>query len=372
MDRDHERNHHDEQAPGLQELRASNELFYRTFSVSPASIAIATLDDGRFIAVNDGFHDLFGYEPEEVIGRTPEELDIDTDADARRQIYERLRDGEVLRWKDHRIRTKSGEIRDVIGSYVPLEVEGRTCAMYKLVDLTPLRRLEREVLEAEDQVQRRVGLDLHDDLGSLLTGLSLLSQMLAAQLEQAERLEGAALAEAAIRARRIATESKGAYEQARQLVRGYLPLTLTQRGLAGALDELARRTDALKDLSCTFAAEAGVDVDPAETAGHLYRIAQEAINNAVRHSNATRIALTLRQDPDGTLHLRIEDNGDGLPEERLGESPEQSEGSGLRSMFYRTRLIRARLSFEEAAGGGTAVECVLPMPGASGVHDTSD
>lgn len=340
-----------EQHRALEHFEKSNALFFEVFTTSPASNAILDLDEKRFIAVNDGFLHLFGYERGEVIGRTVDELQIEVDDRDREVLYRQLRGGERVRWREGRVRTKTGEVRDVIGSYSLVKVERTAYAVYKLVDITSIRRLEKEVLEANDQVQRRIAQDLHDGLGGSFTQVSLKSQLLAAKLKKKGELEAAA------DAARIAEMVREAVEQSRRLVHGLLPEVLLERGLPSALGELAGRTS--ETVACRFESEGGAVVEDPTLATHLYRMAQEAVHNALKHSKADRIVIRLTCDDDAT-QLEVTDDGIGIPEEQLEGGEAFLEGAGLRSIRYRARLIGATAEFKQRAGGGSIVRCTLP------------
>ena len=343
-----------EQHPAPEHFERSNELFFEIFATSPASNAILDLDEERFLAVNDGFLRLFGYERDEVLGRTMDELQVEPDGRDRETLYERLRNEQRVLWQEGRIRTKGGELRDVIGSYATVKVEHVTYAVYKLVDVTPIRRLEKEVLEAGDEVQRRIGQDLHDGLGGRFTQILLRSQLLAAELMKKDEHEAAA------KATRIAEMLQEAVTQSRHLVHGLFPDGLLGDGLAAALSKLASHTsEAVGTVACTFEAEGETVVEDPSAIMHLYRMAQEAVNNALKHGEASRITIRLRCRDD-SVALEIEDDGIGIPAELIEEGTSASAGAGLRSIRYRARLIGAAAEFTQRAEGGSLMRCTLP------------
>ena len=143
-------------------------------------------------------------------------------------------------------------------------------------------------------------------------------------------------------------------EQARLLSHGLNPAPLENGGLAGALHELATGTQAVTGIPSTFVSHGPSPTLNQEAATHLYRIAQEAVNNAAKHAHPSHINLTLATQ-DNHLALTVEDDGTGLPTERT------SDRLGLRSMRQRARLIGAELSVEDAPGGGTIVRATLPF-----------
>jgi signal transduction histidine kinase len=232
-------------------------------------------------------------------------------------------------------------------------------------DVSELRGLEREVLTISEAEQRRIGHDLHDDLGQQLTGLAFLSQNLFRKLA-AQRLPEAAEAD------RIASLIKDCIEQTRELARGFAPVELGPDGLRTALAELCEHVSELSAMKCqfTFARDAVLEDDNA--ALHLYRIAREAVNNAVRHSGGKRIDVNLSRS-GGMIVLSVADDGAGPhpPEGR------RAAGMGINLMRYRARTIGADLEISAGAEGGTRVVCKCPggnsqvVPDAAGRAETA-
>lgn len=207
--------------------------------------------------------------------------------------------------------------------------------------------LERQLLAASEREQQRIGQDLHDGLGPHLVGVGMLSKALA------EELAGTAPKSEAT-ARRIATLIDEATAQARALARGLCPVALQSDGLAAALEQLAANSQRLFDITCEFH---GPEVKVPDTlaANHLFRIAQEAVNNAVKHGAARHVWITLADQPQ--LRLTVEDDGVGMPDKLPGR-----RGMGLHIMQFRADAIEATLTFHPRPGGGTAVACEMNDP----------
>lgn len=210
------------------------------------------------------------------------------------------------------------------------------------------RRLEQEVLDISTQEKQRVGRDLHDSLGQKLTGATYLARALAGELADANAPQHEAAA-------KINEVLKDATAQARRIARGLSPIDLSEGGLADALRRLAEETSAVFNLSCTFHGDTAPAAIPAATATHLFLMAQEAVNNSVKHGAATEITLLL-ESSDGGADLVIEDNGRGLP-----PNATQTGGMGLRILRYRAGLIGAELKIERGREGGTVVHCRFPV-----------
>jgi two-component system CheB/CheR fusion protein len=213
-------------------------------------------------------------------------------------------------------------------------------------DVTERERLEKQILEISDQERERIGQDLHDGLCQLLSGIKFKTTL----LEQ--KLQSKAL-EQALEARAIEGLLNGAIQQARNIARGLHPVDLEARGLMSALEELASTIVNVYGLSCTCDFRHPVLVHHHLTATHLYRIAQEAINNAIRHGRATRVIIRLSGRNDNLI-LKILDNGVGFP-----ARPSRKPGMGLHLMNYRARAIGASLEIGPGPGRGTVVTCRL-------------
>jgi PAS domain S-box-containing protein len=216
--------------------------------------------------------------------------------------------------------------------------------------------LEREVLAVTAHEQRQIGQELHDGVGQELTGLGLMAQSLA------QRLPVGAAAEKRI-ARRLSAGLDSVHQQVRELCRGLIPVLVESRGLSAALDDLAARTTATSGVSVTAESPEWVDLPDHATATQLFRIATEAVSNALRHGQARHIRLTLLTEPNG-LRLCVNDDGVGI---RTG--PDQSDGLGLRIMQYRAGVIGAALQIRPSQGGGTVVTCTLPKSNGNGKED---
>ncbi len=216
-----------------------------------------------------------------------------------------------------------------------------------LQEVEERKRLEKELLNIIERERQRIGQELHDSIGQQLTGIEFMT----AALEQ--KLSGKLLPEASYAAK-ITTRVAQATVQARELARGLVPVDLGASGLRSALEELTATTEDLFGLSCTLRYDRLVAVNDTSVAINLYRIAQEAITNAIRHGKAGNILVELSSS-GSSLKLTVENDGLDFP-----EVPGESKGMGLKIMDYRAEMIGGSLNIRKGDNGGTVVACVFP------------
>ena len=216
------------------------------------------------------------------------------------------------------------------------------------MDVTEHKRLEKEVLQISELEQRRIGQDLHDGICQHLAGIEMMSQVLEQNLEKKAPTQAA-------HAGKIATHVRDVIGQTRSLARGLSPVVLESEGLMAALVELAASTEKLFRVTCKFECPAPVYIEDLITATHLFRIAQEAVSNAIKHGKAKEIGISLETKLEKIV-LTIRDNGLGF-----APAPGPAKGMGLRIMQYRAGMIGATLLFQRQNKGGTAVVCFLPV-----------
>lgn len=205
-------------------------------------------------------------------------------------------------------------------------------------------RLEREILVAGERERQSIGADLHDGLGQQLTAIELMCTGL-----KADANDRPALAQGLDH---VGKMLRDAISQTRLLARGLVPLGSGPDALQTGLAELAERINALRRLRARFDCPEPVLVEDPIVAGHLYRIAQEALNNAVKHSRASQVTIRLVREK-GSLLLEVVDDGIGLAKKRSG-------GLGLGIMHHRARVIGGELNVTSRKGGGVSVSCRTP------------
>jgi hypothetical protein len=231
------------------------------------------------------------------------------------------------------------------------ETEG---VLVSLIDVTTRVRLQGELVKTEERERHAISQELHDTTGQQLSGIGYMLDNLEAELAergmpQAQRL------------RNIRSAVSEVDAQVRRISRGLHPAFLASGGLPAALEDLARRVEARYELSCSCECPGTVELEP-EATTQLHRIAQEAVNNAVKHANATRIRIRL-ESKSGKTMLSIEDDGAGVPEDLAG-----CPGLGRHIMDHRADSVGATLTVLRGARGGTLVLCTLQSPHAKRIR----
>ena len=227
------------------------------------------------------------------------------------------------------------------------DAAGRTAGgVLVFTDISARKKLERQIAEASDREQRRLGEDLHDGLCQHLVSTAFAARRLAGKLSEQSPED----AEEAVQIAELLGES---IAQARAVARGLYLVPLEAGGLASALEEFAIQVRSRHRIACQFAEEGAIPDLEETLATNLFRIAQEAVNNAIKHGRASQITLTLSADPQ-QVWLAIEDDGAGF-QPNLAPGP----GMGLHMMSYRARMVGAAFNVGPRAGGGTTVTCSI-------------
>jgi signal transduction histidine kinase len=234
------------------------------------------------------------------------------------------------------------------------QVRQRTAALTE--EMAERERLERELLEISEREQRRMGQDLHDGLCQHLTGATLAGQVLE------EKLAALGLPETADASKVVEIVEEG-INLSRRLAKGLYPVEMTADGLMLALEEFAVTSSKLFKVSCRFDCDLPVLIHDPATAGHLYRIAQEAVGNAIKHGKAPNILIRLDASEENT-ELSIKDDGVGLP-----NPLPKARGMGLRIMAHRSAMIGGVFRARRGENGGTLVTCsISAKPGSEKLH----
>src|SRR6056297_2039965 len=319
--------------------------------------AIITIDrHAQVRTFNKAAEDLFLFKASEVIGKNVNIL--------MPQPYRREHDDYIENYHQTGNKKIIGIGREVTG----LRKDGTTFPMYLAVsevnvngqrlytgivrDITEQRRLEQEVLRISEHERHRIGQDLHDGLGQMLTGISLINRNIASSLKE----ESHPLAD---EVSDITSLVREADEYARNLSRNLIPVELDNNGLIAALERLAKNAEKLFSIECRIENPINLHFKDPTSLTHLYRIVQEATSNAVKHGNASKVLISMNSD-ETKLIVQIEDNGSGFS----GDWDKQ-KGLGVRIMKFRSRLIGANLEISSSRFGGAAIILTLLSVGSS-------
>lgn len=345
--------------------------------VETASDAIITIDEqGSVTAVNGATERMFGYTSDELIGNNVRMLMPAPYRDEHDGYLSRfLSTGEphvIGVGREARGRHKNGTNFPVDLAVSQIDHLGLFVGIVR--DATQRKELEKQVLEVADEEQRRIGQELHDGTGQELTGLTLLAGSLAELLRSppvAARDEPCAppvpkevWGRVRHQAERLTEGLAVAGRHVQELSHGIMPVRIDAEGIRSALEELAANTTSQSGVECRFDCPSLVTVPDTRAATHLYRIAQEAIHNALRHGKARQICISLKRD-DGQVVLEIRDDGVGFDAEARRRTPAtgRNRGFGLEIMNYRTGILGGTFRVTSQIGLGTDVRCIVPLQG---------
>ena len=333
-----------------QHWAALNESVARARAILDTTVdGVITIDEaGTMESFNPAAERIFGVRAADVVGQNVNVL--------MPEPYRSGHDGYVRNYLETGVRKIIGIGREVTGrrsdgSVFPMElavsetwVRDRRIFTGLVRDISDRRLLEQEVLRASEEERSRIGQDLHDGLGQMLTGVALIARSLSRQVAPREP-------EIAEQVGELATMLREADQYARTIARGLVPVDLAQGGLRGALERLAANAERLMAVTCVVEFDVAVPVEDPTAAVHLYRIAQEAVSNAVRHGGAHEVRIRLGST-DEAVTLTVTDDGRGFGPD-IVDRPDR--GAGLRIMHYRARLIGGALDVRSRPGAGTAI-----------------
>ena len=327
------------------------------FDAAPDGIVLVG-PDGTILDVNPCALRMFGYERDEMVGRSVELL-VPSDLQ-RRHLDHRQRYMETPRARpmgaglELRGRRKDGSEFPVEISLSPV-TEGEGGYVISIVrDLTERRALQAfgaSAVRAAENERQRIARELHDDTAQRLAGLMLMLKVAGTTEDAKEREE---------RIDRVREEIGAAADAVRRIARGLRPPVLDEVGLTVALESLVRSLGQTHGLEIDLAMERPVKRLGADSELAMYRIVQEALSNAIRHSGASRVAVSLHAE-DHILRAEVEDDGRWFATER--PFSDEGQGLGLVGMRERARHAGGTLEIDSAPGSGTRVRVTLPCGG---------
>lgn len=349
-------------------LQRAQEMFTKAFRSSPDAILISVIADGRLIQVNDGFTRLSGYTSEEVLGRTSLELGIWVSAAARADFASAVKENGRVVNLEMQYRTKSGEVHDALVSGERIEIDNQSCILSVVRDISERKHAEESLRESHQQLRelashlenireeerKRIAREIHDELGQVLTAVKMDLTMLNRKLEKKDGVKLIASIHAGV-AEDIALIDK-AIKSIRKIAAELRPEALDATGLTSAIETHLSEFQSRSGVKCTFTSNIGDKslARPSENA--LYRIVQEAITNIARHSEATKVSISLRRE-SAMLTLQIADNGKGFPD--TVKPPASS--FGIIGMRERAILLGGEFAITGIPGKGTTITVRIPV-----------
>jgi PAS domain S-box-containing protein len=304
-------------------IRMANPAFERMFGFTAGA------------AVNTSIDDLIAQPP----GVRREQLDL--------QLLGPINEPPGVSPVEFKCRRRDGSVFDAACVATLTHVDGETHRLAVITDVTERRGLEREILEIAGREQLRIGSDLHDGLGQDLTGVALMLRSVVAQLRKENSTARSDVED-------IISLVNGAIESTRAMARGLAPVGADRGGLIAGLQSMAVRGMERYGVRAQFntSLKEPLTLDDG-AATHLYRIAQEAFTNAIRHGRVTQVTIELAT-AEGTLTLSVQDNGRGFDERNA------SNGMGMKLMRYRAQMLGGDVDIANSKGGGVIVRCTCP------------
>jgi PAS domain S-box-containing protein len=352
-----------EQALAVQKLGPSEERFFQVFQASPVAIILRTLDEGRVIDVNARYTELVGFQREELVGRTVQEMGLWADWKEGERVIGRLRQRGTLRNVEGRFRHKSGEIRDVLISAELTEIDGETVVIGMIIDITERKRVDTELMRSREQLRLlsarlqqireeeriRIAREIHDELGGFLTVLKLdLSSLGKEPSTQSpsfrQKLDS------------MSNTMVAAIGSVRRICSDLRPSVLDHIGLTAAIEWQVQEWQQKTGVRCSTSSTIDDESVDAGRATAAFRVLQEALTNVARHAQATSVRVRVWTE-EARLRLEVRDNGRGIPEATIGEST----SLGLLGMKERVLSFGGTVDVHGASGEGTTVEVSIPL-----------
>jgi PAS domain S-box-containing protein len=330
------------------ELAQSEEKFSKAFRRGPLAITLVSMGNGRYIDVNEVFEAHTGWMREDIVGRTPLEIGLWADSDQRTAFMNRLTANGSVRDFEVTFRRRDGQIRTAVGSAEVIELNGEQCALSVIADITERKQAEEamasfssRLIEAQEAERTRIARELHDDINQRIA-MVVISVRIAIQGLPDSELR-ANLEEATGQICELGNDIQALSHRLHSSKLEYLGL---EAATSGFCRELAER----QNIQIDFRSDPIPKGLSNEIALCLFRVLQEALHNAVKHSgvDAYEVSLTYAS---GEIELRVRDSGVGFDPEGMNNL----DGLGLTSMKERLRSVNGELSIDSKPGHGTTI-----------------
>lgn len=371
----------------ISDLKESEEKFSKAFQGSATLMAISTIEDGRFIEVNDRFLRTLGYQRDEVIGKTSEELGLFMDLSQREAVKRKVQKQGYARDYELSILTKQGDVRCAIFNADRLQLQNNQYILTVANDITDLRNnqkklhdsqqrlrqarntLEKKVQQRTAQLQqsqqqlrelysrvqstqekdrKHISREIHDELGTALTALKYDLAWIQRKL----------INPSAVIVKKISTMSgaiDSIIETVQKICTQLRPGLLDDMGLAAAMEWQANKFAKMAEIACKTDFDEMINLNQ-DHATLLFRIFQELLTNILRHANASRIQISLKQH-DSKAILEVTDNGVGITKEQISDN----NSLGLIGIHERVTIYGGSFEIKGTAKKGTIAKVILPI-----------
>lgn len=332
-----------------QRKKAEGQLKLQSEILSSVHDAVMLVSaEGVIKTWNAGAESVFGHTASEAVGEHCTLLLPPEDSNRFERIHRQVLKSGSLEFNTTCVHKSGKRIAvSVRAGLLPTESDEANSLVICASDITDRKELEQKLIDVSEAEQRRIGQDIHDDLCQQLASIGCLTKVL-------EKRLGEVYEEGAENLAQIGEMVSQANVRAREIARGLAPSMLKSEGLPGALRDLAERTANAYQISCDAECPETLEIADLKVLTHLYRIAQEAVNNAVKHADPKCVTIRLRKDSK-RVTLEIEDDGSGIA------GPAQSGGMGLLTMAHRAQMIGGDFDVHSGSDGRTRIQCQAPL-----------
>jgi PAS domain S-box-containing protein len=340
------------------ELRRSEEKFSTCFRESPLAITITRTSDFSYVEVNEAFEHQTGWRRDEVIGQSPFDVNLWLNPNQRAAFVKRLLAEGRVRDIEVSFRRKDGQIRTALGSAELIEVDGESCALSVIADVTERKMAEEErahlsgrLIEAQEAERSRIARELHDDINQRLAMLEVNLKMLKEHVPASDHQTTQSIDDVCKMVSDLEHDIQALSHRLHSSKLEYLGLEAAVRGFC---KEIAERQNVKIDFQCDAIPESLSD----EISLCLFRVLQESVHNAVKYSGVAEVEVSLTNVAN-EIQLKVHDSGAGFDSTaaRIGN------GLGLTSMKERLRLVNGQLCIESKLHHGTTIIARVPFGG---------
>jgi PAS domain S-box-containing protein len=338
-------------------VHKSDEGFFRAFREGPVPVMLTSATDHRYWEVNKAFERVTGWNRDEVIGRTPFDISIWVEPQQRVDFVKRLLSGAPVQNLEFRYCTKDGDIRTGLGSAELIEINCDVCVLSIATDITERKQAEaalsamsQRLIEAQEEDRVRIASDLRDNINQRLS-------LIAVDLHRLEQHLPAATTEVRHMLNEASKQVEDLANDIQALAHSLDSVKFKYLGLAAAAASYCTEFSECYKIGIAFHSENIPQDLPNWIALTLFRVLQEAVENATKHSGSRQIQVSLSGGTD-EIQLTVHDSGTGFDPEEAMKEP----GIGLARLKERLKMVNGTLSIGSQLGYGTTIEVRVPLP----------